>query len=319
MIRIDLGPNNYVYNIFETRMGIFISVRNVDSDFILYKLKKIPNTIEMIQMGDSRYFQECECNSSPVIDIKDTSEGIFMITFHHDLMVTSVFKWNGEDFYVIHTDINDTTGIKRIFDTSVGVFFIGNKPEWGLLKYIPSSDRLVHTKYKVYLNNWMSTVNIDSIETERGIYVTGTKSGTTNNKVIWDLRIDKCKELGDIGDIGLPKEIKIYPYPVLDENGNETGEYEFFTYNNYFKKLSEKLNESYNFLPMDTWVKTVGNININGIDIPIKGMKLVSGEDVGNDEPDNVIFSIDQNARFNEITSKLIDLPKDGNISGTIL
>ena len=320
MIRIDLGPNKYVYNIFETRAGIFISIVNNYLDFIrLYRLKNIPNTIEMIQMGDSRYFQECECNSSPVIDIKDTSEGIFMITFHNDLMMTSVFKWNGEDFYAIHTDINDTTGIKRIFDTSVGVFFIGNKPEWGLLKYIPSLDELVHTKYKVYLNNWMSTVNIDSIETERGIYVTGTKSGTTNNKVIWDLRIDKCKELGDIGDIGLPKEIKIYPYPVLDENGNETGEYEFFTYNNYFKKLSEKLNESYDLLPMDTWVKTVGNININGIDVPIKGMKLVSGEGVGNDEPNNVIFSIDQNARFNEITSKLIDLPKDGNISGTIL
>ena len=325
VIRIDLGPNNYVYNIFETYAGIFISARNVvlygdngtANKFELYRLKNIPNTIEMVQMGDSRYFQKCECGNDPVIDLKDTSEGIFMIAFYSTR--TRVFKWNGEDFYLIRTDLNYTTGIKRIFDTSVGVFFIGNKAEWGLLKYIPSSDRLVHTKYKVYLNNWMSTVNIDSIETERGIYVTGTKSGTTNNKVIWDLRIDKCKELGDIGDIGLPKEIKIYPYPVLDENGNETGEYEFFTYNNYFKKLSEKISESYDLLPMDTWVKTVGNININGIDIPIKGMKLVSGEGVGNDEPDNVIFSIDQNARFNEITSKLIDLPKDGNISGTIL
>ena len=325
VIRIDLGPNNYVYNIFETYAGIFISARNVvlygdngtANKFELYRLKNIPNTIEMVQMGDSRYFQKCECGNDPVIDLKDTSEGIFMIAFYSTR--TRVFKWNGEDFYLIRTDLNYTTGIKRIFDTSVGVFFIGNKAEWGLLKYIPSSDRLVHTKYKVYLNNWMSTVNIDSIETERGIYVTGTKSGTTNNKVIWDLRIDKCKELGDIGDIGLPKEIKIYPYPVLDENGNETGEYEFFTYNNYFKKLSEKISESYDLLPMDTWVKTVGNNNINGIDIPIKGMKLVSGEGVGNDEPDNVIFSIDQNARFNEITSKLIDLPKDGNISGTIL
>ena len=318
MIRIDLGPNKYVYNIFETRAGIFISVSSVYLDFVrLYRLKNIPNTIEMIQMGDSRYFQKCECGNDPVIDIKDTSEGIFMIAFYNTR--TRVFKWNGEDFYMIHTDLNSITGIKRVFDTSVGVFFIGNKPEWGLLKYIPSLDKLVHTKYKVYLNNWMSTVNIDSIETERGIYVTGTKSGTTNNKVIWDLRIDKCKELGDIGDISLPKEIKIYPYPVLDENGNETGEYEFFTYNNYFKKLSEKLSESYNLLPMDTWVKTVGNININGIEVPIKGMKIVSGEGVGNDEPDNVIFSIDQNARFNEITSKLIDLPKNGNISGTIL
>lgn len=325
IIRIDLGPNNYVYNIFETYAGIFISARSVvlygdnttTDKFELYRLKNIPNTIEMVQMGDSRYFQKCECGNDPVIDIKDTSEGIFMIAFYNTR--TRVFKWNGEDFYVIRTDLNYTTGLKRIFDTSVGVFFIGNKAEWGLLKYIPSLDRLVHTKYKVYLNNWMSTVNIDSIETERGIYVTGTKSGTTNNKVIWDLRIDKCKELGDIGDISLPKEIKIYPYPVLDENGNETGEYEFFTYNNYFKKLSEKLSESYNLLPMDTWVKTVGNININGIDVPIKGMKLVSGEGVGNDEPNNVIFSIDQNARFNEITSKLIDLPKNGNISGTIV
>lgn len=325
VIRIDLGPNNYVYNIFETYAGIFISARNVvlygdnttTNKFELYRLKNIPNTIEMVQMGDSRYFQKCECGNDPVIDLKDTSEGIFMIAFYNTR--TRVFKWNGEDFYLIRTDLNYTTGIKRIFDTSVGVFFIGNKAEWGLLKYVPSLDKLVHTKYKVYLNNWMSTVNIDSIETERGIYVTGTKSGTTNNKVIWDLRIDKCKELGNIGDISLPKEIKIYPYPVLDENGNETGEYEFFTYNNYFKKLSEKISESYDLLPMDTWVKTVGNININGIDIPIKGMKLVSGEGVGNDEPDNVIFSIDQNARFNEITSKLIDLPKDGNISGTIL
>ena len=323
IIRIDLGPNNYVYNIFETYAGIFISARSIvlygdnttTDKFELYRLKNIPNTIEMVQMGDSRYFQKCECGNDPVIDLKDTSEGIFMIAFYNTR--TRVFKWNGEDFYAIRTDLNYTTGIKRIFDTSVGVFFIGNKAEWGLLKYIPSSDRLVHTKYKVYLNNWMSTVNIDSIETERGIYVTGTKSGTTNNKVIWDLRIDKCKELGDIGDIGLPKEIKIYPYPVLDENGNEI-EYEFFTYNNYFKKLSEKLSKSYN-LPMDTWVKTIGNININGIEVPIKGMKIVSGEGVGNDEPDNVIFSIDQNARFNEITSKLIELPKDGNISGTIV
>lgn len=325
IIRIDLGPNNYVYNIFETYAGIFISARSVvlycdnttTDKFELYRLKNIPNTIEMVQMGDSRYFQKCECGNDPVIDLKDTSEGIFMIAFYNTR--TRVFKWNGEDFYLIRTDLNYTTGIKRIFDTSVGVFFIGNKAEWGLLKYIPSLDKLVHTKYKVYLNNWMSTVNIDSIETERGIYVTGTKSGTTNNKVIWDLRIDKCKELGDIGDISLPKEIKIYPYPVLDENGNETGEYEFFTYNNYFKKLSEKLSESYDLLPMDTWVKTVGNININGIEVPIKGMKLVSGEGVGNDEPNNVIFSIDQNARFNEITSKLIELPKDGNISGTIV
>ena len=70
---------------------------------------------------------------------------------------------------------------------------------------------------------------------------------------------------------------------------------------------------------MDTWVKTIGNIDINGIEVPIKGMKLVSGEGVGNNEPDNVIFSIDQNARFNGITSELIDLPKDGNISGTIV
>ena len=313
IVRFDLGPNDYVYNIYETYAGVFISVRetmrygtSVINNFELYRLINIPNTTEIVQMGDTRYFQKCNCGNDPVIDLRDTSEGIFMIAFYSTR--TRVFRWNGEDFYMIKMDLNYTTGIKRIFDTSVGVFFMGNKAEWGLLKYIPSLDKLVHTKYKVYLNNWMSTNNIDTIETERGIYVTGTKTGTTNNKVIWDLKIDKCKELGDIGDIGLPKEVNVYPYT----------EDEFFAYNNYFKKLSEKISDSYN-LPMDTWVKTIGNIDINGIEVPIKGMKLVSGEGVGNNEPDNVIFSIDQNARFNGITSELIDLPKDGNISGTIV
>lgn len=312
-IVFDMGFNKYVTNIWETYAGIFIAI--VDKipygqeeivSYGLYRLKCIPvSNNDIIQFKDSNYFQECDCGEDPVIDVAETSEGIFMINFFQSR--TRVYRWNGDDFYCIRTDLNYTEGIKRCFDTSEGVWFIGNKKEWGIFKYEPTTESLIETSYKVYLTNWMDYNSITNIETERGIYVCGTKTNTDDTRVVYDLKSGKSLDLGTTGAIGLPREISIYP----------TESAEFNVYNNYWKKLAEMLVENYN-LPIDVWIKTVGNIVINNVIVPIKAVKIVSGEGVGNLDPDNVIFALDNDARFNVYTADLVNVDKSGNLDGKV-
>lgn len=303
VISISIGPNDYVNFAYDSEFGgTFFNIRthkDYGSETVAYyetyRLINIPTDDEnVIDIHDTKYFEQVFTGDDPVIDMQDTSEGLFAITFF--TIRTVVYKWNGSDFYEIRVDLNYTEGLKRIFDTSIGVYFIGNKSNWGVYRYDSSTETLIETRYKCYLSgsyDYTDKELYNTIENENGIYLIGLKTNTTDTSIIYNLKTDTSYEVGKY-TMSLPNVIK-FPKNSKDEN---------------FYGLAKLLVEKYGF-PLDVSMKAVGNIVYNGRVIPIKGMKIISVDSV-NDEPKTVEFNIDEDAR---IPKSGFNIPDDGNIT----
>lgn len=302
-IIINLGRNSYVNKIYETYVGIFINIRSYEryggediAKYVTYLMTNIPEDSEdVINITDLHYFKTVQTDNDPIIDMADTNNGIFAITF--DAVRTVIYRWNGDDFYRVRVDLNYNTGIKRVFDTSIGTYFIGNKTNWGLFQYNANTDTIDETRYKVYLSPLFNYDHIKTIETDKGIFICGNKTDSSTERIIYELKTGNSLDLGAVGQVGLPVELNI-----VDKN-----------YTN-LSKVANLLVEEYG-LPIDTPIKTVGNIILNGQIVPIKGLKVVSKAGIGNDEPESVEFYIDEDARFNPKSFADIEGSlKNGNI-----
>lgn len=309
VISISVGPSDYVTFAYDSEFGgTFFNIRthkNYGRETVVYyetyRLINIPADDEnIIDIRDTKYFEKVFTGDDPVIDMQDTSEGLFAITFY--TIRTVVYKWNGSDFYEIRVDLNYTEGLKRIFDTSVGVYFIGNKSNWGVYRFDSSTESIIETRYKCYLSgsyNFADKELYNTIENDNGIYLIGMKTDSTDTGIIYNLKTDESFEVGKY-TISLPSIVKL-PKDYSDDN---------------FRGLANLLVEKYG-LPLDVSMKAVGNIIYNGRVIPIKGMKIISVDSV-NEEPKTVEFNVDDDARIpNGTSSNPISnfVNGDGNIT----
>lgn len=319
VVKIFIGKDGYARKVYDTYAGIFICTKEdvlygkqpVET-FNTYRLITIPTTDNIVDIHDEKYFERVDTGEDPIIDMKETSEGIFAITFLN--VRTCVLRWDGSDFYVVRRDLNYAYGLKLICDTTKGVYFVGDKKEWAVFKYDADNDEIRSTSINVYMPTWMDYRDCVA-QTEKGIFFVGTKTNTDSTRIVYEVTKGKSLELDSIGAVSMPTEltVKMNQTILTSTNKNAIANH---TFNNYFDKLSKKLVDDYN-IPVDTPIKTSGNIVLNDVIVPIKGMKIISEKGVGNYTPNNITFAIDNDARFNEDSwNKIKDCVKDGNIIG---
>ena len=168
---------------------------------------------------------------------------------------------------------------------------------------------IIQCAIKLYIPSWINLNDIDNdVENSRGIFICGTKCNTIDTQEIYELNSGSSLSLGVAGSLGLPKELIYYPdMTSLDIK---------YLIDNKFNYLANRIVDKYD-IPIDTWIKTIGNIILNDIIVPIKAMKIVSQKGIGNNNPNDVIFVIDNDARFNNDSwEKIKDCVTDGNIKG---
>lgn len=319
VVKIFIGKDGYARKVYDTYAGIFICTKedvlygkqSIET-FNTYRLITIPTTDNIVDIHDEKYFERVDTGEDPIIDMKETSEGIFAITFLN--VRTCILRWDGSDFYVVRRDLNYAYGLKLICDTIKGVYFVGDKKEWAVFKYDADNDEIRPTSINVYMPTWMDYRDCIA-QTEKGIFFVGTKTNTDNTRIVYEVTKGKSLELGDIGTVSMPTELTVKMNDTILTSTNKNAIVSH-TFNNYFDKLSKKLVDDYN-IPVDTPIKTSGNIVLNDVIVPIKGIKIVSEKGVGNYIPNNITFAIDNDARFNEDSwNKIKDCVKDGNIIG---
>lgn len=139
---IRTGKNSRVDSIYETSIGVFICVKTIEPHndisrqrlFKTYYVKRIPSALNnneshyiydnIIDIDDSRYFRELDTNYCKIIELKETSHGIFAIGIQPEGIIdlkmpdisiktygfgcTYIMYFNGYDFVpVFESNPND--------------------------------------------------------------------------------------------------------------------------------------------------------------------------------------------------------------------
>ena len=202
---------------------------------------------------------------------------------------------------------NITSGNFRCLTTIGNTVIAGSNYNKGLYFYLKFP--IILCAINLYIPSLINLNDIDNdVENSRGIFICGTKCNTIDTQEIYELNSGSSLSLGVAGSLGLPKELIYYPdMTSLDIK---------YLIDNKFNYLANRIVDKYD-IPIDTWVKTIGNIILNDIIVPIKAMKIVSQKGIGNNNPNDVIFVIDNDARFNNDSwEKIKDCVTDGNIKG---
>ena len=202
---------------------------------------------------------------------------------------------------------NITSGYFYCLITIGNTVIAGSNYNNGLYFYLKFP--IILCAINLYIPSLINLNDIDNdVENSRGIFICGTKCNTIDTQEIYELNSGSSLSLGVAGSLGLPKELIYYPdMTSLDIK---------YLIDNKFNYLANRIVDKYD-IPIDTWVKTIGNIILNDIIVPIKAMKIVSQKGIGNNNPNDVIFVIDNDARFNNDSwEKIKDCVTDGNIKG---
>ena len=282
VITIDPGVGKYIYRMWDTPFGIFMSVRNYRyyglsavEYWSLKQLIAIPtNDNKVISINDTRYFADLNCNEIKIVDCCNTQNGLFITGHSNNKYVT--LRYNGDDFYVIN---NNEFPIVSIIDTTEGTYFFTDKDDGNVYEYVPETEKLqINTNYNPNIGNLQIADKFGQrrtdVETVYGPQIVA-KGG------IYNLRYHKKTAFTNSSGNGPASLQKIRIY-VNNEKDN-------------LPVIAEYLASK--GLPMDVDIKCVGSIMCNGLQILINGLHIISENGISK-KPLTVKFFIDKNARF---------------------
>ena len=282
VITINPGVGKYIYRMWDTPFGIFMSVRNYRYyglsavEYWSFKqLIAIPtNDNKAISIDDSRYFADLNCNEIKIVDCCITQNGLFITGHSNNKYVT--LRYNGDDFYVIN---DNEFPIVSIIDTTDGTYFFTDQDDGNVYEFDTETEKLqVSIRYNPNIGNLqiagkfgqrrtdVETVYGPQIVAKGGIYNLGY-----HKKTAFD------NSAGN-GPTSLQK-IRIY---VNNEKDN-------------LPVIAEYLASK--GLPMDEDIKCIGSIMCNGLQVLINGLHIISENGISR-KPLTVKFFIDKNARF---------------------
>ena len=282
VITIDPGAGKYIYRMWDTPFGIFMSVRNYRHyglsavEYWSFKrLIAIPtNDNKAISIDDTRYFADLNCNEIKIVDCCNTQNGLFITGHFNNKYVT--LRYNGDDFYVIN---NNEFPIVSIIDTTNGTYFFTDQDNGNVYEYVPETEKLqVSKNYNPNIGNLQIASKFGQrrtdVETAYGPQIVA-KGGIYNLKYRKKIAFDNSTGNGPAS----LQKIRIY---VNNEKNNLPVVAEY---------LASK------GLPMDKDIKCVGSIMCNGLQILINGLHIISENGISK-KPLTVKFFIDKNARF---------------------
>ena len=282
VITIDPGVGKYIYRIWDTPFGIFMSVRNYRyyglsavEYWSLKQLIAIPtDDSKSISIDDYRYFADLNCNEIKIVDCCNTQNGLFITGHSNNKYVT--LRYNGDDFYVIN---NNEFPIVSIIDTTEGTYFFTDKDDGNVYEYVPETEKLqINTNYNPNIGNLQIAGKFGQrrtdVETTYGPQIVA-KGG------IYNLKYHKKTAFTNSSGNGPTSLQKIRIY-VNNEKDNLPVVAEY---------LASK------GLPMDEDIKCIGSIMCNGLQVLINGLHIISENGISK-KPLTVKFFIDKNARF---------------------
>lgn len=286
VITINPGVGKYIYRMWDTPFGIFMSVRNYRYyglsavEYWSFKqLIAIPtNDNKAISIDDNRYFADLNCNEVKIVDCCITQNGLFITGHSNNKYVT--LRYNGDDFYVIN---DNEFPIVSIIDTTDGTYFFTDQDNGNVYEFVPETEKLqVNTRYNPNIGNLqiagkfgqrrtdVETAYGPQIVAKGGIYNLGYHKKTEFS--------DNLNDTSGNGPASLQK-IRIY---VNNEKDN-------------LPVIAEYLASK--GLPMDEDIKCIGSIMCNGLQVLINGLHIISENGISK-KPLTVKFFIDKNARF---------------------
>ena len=282
VITIDPGVGKYIYRMWDTPFGIFMSVRNYRyyglsavEYWSLKQLIAIPtNDTKAISIDDARYFVDLNCNEVKIVDCCNTQNGLFITGHSNNKYVT--LRYNGDDFYVIN---NNEFPIVSIIDTTDGTYFFTDQDDGNVYEFVPETEKLqINTKYNPNIGNLQIAGKFGQrrtdVETTYGPQIVA-KGG------IYNLGYHKKTPFTNSSGNGPTSLQKIRIY-VNNEKDNLPVVAEY---------LASK------GLPMDEDIKCIGSIMCNGLQVLINGLHIISENGISK-KPLTVKFFIDKNARF---------------------
>ena len=157
VITIDPGAGKYIYRMWDTPFGIFMSVRNYHyyglsavEYWSLKQLIAIPtDDNKAISIDDTRYFADLNCNEIKILDCCNTQNGLFITGHSNNKYVT--LRYNGDDFYVIN---NNEFPIVSIIDTTDGTYFFSDKDNGDVYEFVSETEKLqLNTRYNPNIGN----------------------------------------------------------------------------------------------------------------------------------------------------------------------
>ena len=282
VITINPGAGRYIYRMWDTPYGVFMSVRNYRYyglsavEYWSFKqLIAIPtDDSKSISIDDSRYFADLNCNEVKILDCCNTQEGLFITGHSNNKYVT--LRYNGDDFYIIN---NNEAKITSVVDTVRGTMFFTDEDNGDVYEFDETTETLkVSTVFNPKIGNLQIASKFGQrrtdVETPYGPQIVakgGVYNFLYNDKVVFS-------NTSGNGPASLQK-IRIY---VNNENDN-------------LPVIAEHL--AAKGLPMDVDIKCVGSIMYNGLQVLINGLQLISENGLSR-KPLTVKFYIDKNARF---------------------
>ena len=280
IIKINPGVGKYVYRMWDTPFGVFMSVRNYRyyglSAVEYWSFKQmiavpVDDTKE-ISIEDEQYFKELNCNELKILDCCNTQKGLFAVGHSNNKWVT--LRYNGDDFYVV----DDTARIVSIIDTTVDTLFLTNVDNEAVYSYNNNTDALaVNNNFNignVELSNNKFGQKREDIETIFGPQIC-VKGG------VWNLALKQKINFVDSNGKGPAALQKIRIY-IDNESDN-------------LPVIAEYLADK--GLPLDVDIKCIGSIMYNGLQVLINGLQIISENGLSK-KPQTVKFYIDKNARF---------------------
>lgn len=282
LITIDPGVGKYIYRMWDTPFGIFMSVRNYRyyglsavEYWSLKQLIAIPtNDNKAISINDTRYFADLNCNEVKIVDCCITQNGLFITGHSNNKYVT--LRYNGDDFYVIN---DNEFPIVSIIDTTDGTYFFTDQDDGNVYEFVPETEKLqVNSRYNPTIGNLQIAGKFGQrrtdVETAYGPQIVA-KGGVYN--LGYHKKTAFASSSGN-GPTSLQK-IRIY---VNNEKDN-------------LPVIAEYLASK--GLPMDEDIKCIGSIMCNGLQVLINGLHIISENGISK-KPLTVKFFIDKNARF---------------------
>jgi len=282
VIIIDPGVGKYIYRMWDTPFGIFMSVRNYRHyglsavEYWSFKrLIAIPtNDNKAISIDDTRYFTDLNCNEIKIVDCCNTQNGLFITGHSNNKYIT--LRYNGDDFYAIN---NNEFPIVSIIDTTDGTYFFTDQDNGNVYEFVPETEKIQISKnYNPNIGNLQISGKFGQrrtdVETVYGPQIVA-KGGIYNLKYRKKIAFDNSTGNGPAS----LQKIRIY---VNNEKDNLPVVAEY---------LASK------GLPMDKDIKCIGSIMCNGLQILINGLHIISENGISK-KPLTVKFFIDKNARF---------------------
>lgn len=289
VVKISPLNNGYVYRIFDTYDGLFISAY-VDGDWCLFRMKAVPtDTTQRIMLTDDKYFEVINCENLRIEKIVTTVDGIYVLAIdcdkysddkgelHFTCYDSHLLKWNGSDFISILHDGNSYIDI--IEDYRYGLLLLGpnasyvyedgkavvSKPSnGGKILTVDNDDvwGFGKSNYNVVLND--SDVQYDKFSII-----------TSNNKII----------AHDHSALYSKSNIQSQLIDVLVKKPNT---------NNLAAYLVEKYN-----IPTGKYIKAIGQL-LHGSDnlytqYSICGLEIIDSTKTG--KPESVVFTLDYDSR----------------------